>query len=44
MDFNEITDKERIERALQLTDFEIKLGKLDLGINTEMTREFSEEY
>ncbi len=36
-------DKERIEKALNLADFGKKLSKLQDGIETQMTREFSED-
>jgi ATP-binding cassette, subfamily B, bacterial len=43
MDETHPEDKERIVRALKLADFGRKLAKLDDGIDTQMTREFSED-
>ncbi len=39
----EIVDKDRIIKALKLADFGKKLGKMPEGVDTQMTREFSEE-
>jgi ATP-binding cassette subfamily B protein len=43
MDVDGTVDKEHINKALQLADFGKKLGKLSDGIDTQMTREFSED-
>lgn len=43
MDFYDDVHKDRVENALQLADFGRKLDKLSLGVNTELTREFSDE-
>ncbi len=43
MDETEPADADRVLRALKLADFGKKLGKLPGGIDTQMTREFSEE-
>lgn len=43
MDETESVDKERIQKALKLADFGKKLGKLSDGIDTQMTREFSDD-
>lgn len=43
MDEYDKTKKGQIEKALVLADFEKKLKKLKKGVETEMTKEFSEE-
>jgi len=43
MDLCEEDDREAINKALLLADFGNKLEKLDKGLDTELTREFSDE-